>query len=287
MEERVGSYERKRDPRDGLPRHSDTRRTSVSPVESSYVSTDSHQSKTHLLEFRQRVFGIDYEGRQKPEFKEISEQLHNAAERLSTDLYDEDLHFVFELIQNAEDNAYETRVPELRFVLLEDDPTGTNGAMGCLCVFNNETGFEPNNVESIASIGKSTKTKASGYIGEKGIGFKSVFVVTASPHIFSGGYQFRFLESDPRLGLGYVVPYWVDDVPEIVASTAVATSAARDGFSLNCAVACEVNERAKLERLCRYMARGPIAQERLSVDGDGLVVLELKRAFSDGTTHVL
>ena len=64
-------------------------------------------------------------------------------------------------------------------------------------------------------------------------------------------------------------------------------TAARDGFSLNCAVACEVNERAKLERLCRYMARGPIAQERLSVDGDGLVVLELKRAFSDGTTHVL
>jgi len=53
-------------------------------------------------------------------------------------------------------------------------------------------------------------------------------------------------------------------------------TASRDGFSLNCAVACEVNERAKLERVCRYMARGPIAQERLSVDGDGLVVLELK-----------
>ena len=34
-------------------------------------------------------------------------------------------------------------------------------------------------------------------------------------------------------------------------------------------------------------ARGPIAQERLSLDGDGLVVLELKRAFTDGTTHVL
>jgi hypothetical protein len=45
-------------------------------------------------------------------------------------------------------------------------------------------------------------------------------------------------------------------------------TAARSGFSLNCAVACEVNERGKLERVCRYMARGPIAQERLSVDGD-------------------
>ena len=62
---------------------------------------------------------------------------------------------------------------------------------------------------------------------------------------------------------------------------------ARDGFSLNCAVGCEAHERAKLERVCRYMARPPIAEERLSLDGDGLVVLELKRAFRDGTTHVL
>ncbi len=69
-------------------------------------------------------------------------------------------------------------------------------------------------------------------------------------------------------------------------------TAGRDGFSLNCAVACEAHDRAKLERVCRPRkwrdgARGPIAQERLSLDGDGLVVLELKRAFTDGTTHVL
>jgi len=31
----------------------------------------------------------------------------------------------------------------------------------------------------------------------------------------------------------------------------------------------------------------PIALERLSIDGDGLVVHELKRPFRDGTTHVL
>ena len=51
--------------------------------------------------------------------------------------------------------------------------------------------------------------------------------------------------------------------------------------------ACEAHERGKLDRLCRYMARPPVAEERLSVDGDGLVVLELKRAFRGGTTHVL
>jgi hypothetical protein len=76
----------------------------------------------------------------------------------------------------------------------------------------------------------------------------------------------------------------------VVASSGARTkpfTAARDGFSLNCAVGCEVHERGKLERLCRYMARGPVTHERLSVDGDRLVVLELKRAFSDGTTHVL
>ena len=64
---------------------------------------------------------------------------------------------------------------------------------------------------------------------------------------------------------------------ESLAPTPGALTASHDGFSLNAAVACGVGEPDKLERLCRYMARGPIAQERLSVDGDGLVVLELKR----------
>jgi hypothetical protein len=64
-------------------------------------------------------------------------------------------------------------------------------------------------------------------------------------------------------------------------------TAARDGFSLNAAVACKAGDRRKLERLCRYVARPAIALERLSRDGDGLVVYELKRPFRDGTTHVL
>ncbi len=63
-------------------------------------------------------------------------------------------------------------------------------------------------------------------------------------------------------------------------------TAARDGFSLNAALACKDHERDKLERLCRYVSRGPIALERLSVDGDGLVVYALKHPFRNGTTHV-
>ena len=66
-----------------------------------------------------------------------------------------------------------------------------------------------------------------------------------------------------------------------------ALTADHEGFSLNAAVACGAHERDKLERLCRYMARGPLSNERLSVDGDGLVVHELKRPFRDGTTQCL
>ena len=40
-------------------------------------------------------------------------------------------------------------------------------------------------------------------------------------------------------------------------------------------------------RVYRYVSRGPIALQRLSLDGDGLVVYQLKHPFSNGTTHVL
>jgi hypothetical protein len=59
-----------------------------------------------------------------------------------------------------------------------------------------------------------------------------------------------------------------------------------DTTPLRPAVACRADERRKLERLCRYVARPAIALERLNRDGDGLVVYELKHAFRDGTTHV-
>ncbi len=49
----------------------------------------------------------------------------------------------------------------------------------------------------------------------------------------------------------------------------------------------EPNERATLERVGLYLARGAIAEQRLSGQGDGLGVLEWKRPFSDGTPHVL
>ena len=57
------------------------------------------------------------------------------------------------------------------------------------------------------------------------------------------------------------------------------------GFSLHAAVRVEAEERSRLEHLCRYIARPPFSNERLSLSGQGKVVLALRAAFRDGTTH--
>ena len=59
------------------------------------------------------------------------------------------------------------------------------------------------------------------------------------------------------------------------------------GFSLHAATVCEAWQRSRLERLCRYITRPPIATKRLSVDDRGRVVYQYKHPFRDGSTHVL
>ena len=59
------------------------------------------------------------------------------------------------------------------------------------------------------------------------------------------------------------------------------------GFSLHAGTRCRAHERASLERLCRYIARPAVSNERLSVNDRGQVVYRLKHPFHDGTTHVV
>ena len=72
-------------------------------------------------------------------------------------------------VQNADDNTYlEDVEPTLAFDLQD------NG----IVVLNNERGFSAENIRALCDIGNSTKKGANrGYIGNKGIGFKSVFRV--------------------------------------------------------------------------------------------------------------
>lgn len=98
-------------------------------------------------------------------------------ERLLTKLYPDKAHFIFELLQNAED-ALATRV-EFR---LESD--------ALIFIHNGKRLFNLRDVESITSIADSTKRDDGTAIGKFGIGFKAVFAYTETPVIHSGEWHF-------------------------------------------------------------------------------------------------
>ena len=59
------------------------------------------------------------------------------------------------------------------------------------------------------------------------------------------------------------------------------------GFSLHAERRLAINQRHKLEQLCRYITRPAIANERLAVNPAGQVVLRLKTPYRDGTTQIV
>ncbi|MHC4945656.1 MAG: transposase [Planctomycetota bacterium] len=60
-----------------------------------------------------------------------------------------------------------------------------------------------------------------------------------------------------------------------------------DGFTLHANVRVHGRKRKRLERLCRYMARPPIATKRLERLPDGRIRYRLRHAFHDGTRAIL
>jgi hypothetical protein len=59
--------------------------------------------------------------------------------------------------------------------------------------------------------------------------------------------------------------------------------AEHSGFSLHAGVATKALERDKLERICRYIARPAVVEDRLSLDDRGDVIYRFKKPWSDGT----
>ncbi|KAB2569988.1 hypothetical protein DBV05_g11336 [Lasiodiplodia theobromae] len=135
----------------------------------------------------------------------VRRMLSQSMKGVITDLYSTDTRFIYELIQNAEDNSYDRitsqgQRPFLKFSLYPDR----------LVMDTNEDGFSEKDVEAICDANGSTKTQHQGYIGEKGIGFKSVFRVAKKVHIQSEPYSFSFAYSrdspDDNDGLGMITP---------------------------------------------------------------------------------
>lgn len=131
--------------------------------------------------------------------------------RLAKNLYNSSARFVFELLQNADDNSYSkarssSAVPFVSFHVYHRR----------IVVECNEDGFTQENLTAICNVGKSSKTGAQGYIGEKGIGFKSVFMVAWKVYVQSGDFSFYFQHKMGDSGMGMISPIW-EDTEEVLA----------------------------------------------------------------------
>jgi hypothetical protein len=113
--------------------------------------------------------------------------------RFLTELYPDNAHFIYELLQNAED----PKANEVTFKLTQSAVEFSH---------NGQRLFELKDVESITSIGNSTKREDTTSIGKFGVGFKAVFAYTNTPEIHSGEYHFQIHD--------LVVPEF-DNVPQL------------------------------------------------------------------------
>lgn len=114
------------------------------------------------------------------------------------------------MLQNAEDNHYTKAVgrgekPRVTFHLYHD-----RIIQEC-----NEDGFNDANLEAICSIGESSKSGSQGYIGEKGIGFKSVFMVASKVYIESREFSFYFEHHPGDIGMGMIAPQWQEPEEDV------------------------------------------------------------------------
>ena len=120
-----------------------------------------------LAEKRQRWIDVNREN-----------NFEEGIKRLLTELYPDNAHFIYELLQDAED----PRAIVVRFTLSNEEIEFEH---------NGERLFDLKDVESITSIGASTKRDDPTSIGKFGVGFKAVFAYTSTPEIHSGDFHFR------------------------------------------------------------------------------------------------
>ncbi|MDD4028941.1 MAG: ATP-binding protein [Caldisericia bacterium] len=96
----------------------------------------------------------------------------NKTEHLESfsELYSDHTHFIYEILQNAEDAGAEI----IKFHLKKDR----------ICIYHDGKTFNEQDVRAICSINRGTKKEEKDKIGKFGIGFKSVYAYTEEPLIY-------------------------------------------------------------------------------------------------------
>ena len=99
-----------------------------------------------------------------------------------TNIYKEPTHFIYELLQNADD----AKATNVKFVLSRDKIEFFH---------DGSKEFSLSDIISITGVGNSSKDATStASIGKFGVGFKAVFAVTNKPLIYSTTYNFQIAD---------------------------------------------------------------------------------------------
>ncbi len=148
---------------------------------------------------------------------DVHERNNFTVEELFGNIYPDKAHFIFELLQNADD-------AQANHVHVELQPHQLTLSHDGARLFTIE------DVEAITNVGRSTKKDESTAIGKFGVGFKAVFQYTETPHIYSGEFTFKIIKmflpdlnishqrEDTRFRTTFVFPF---DRSEKPAATAV------------------------------------------------------------------
>lgn len=123
---------------------------------------------------------------------------HVGIRKIVEDLYPDQAHFIYELLQNAQD----TGATNVVFSLRPD----------CLTFDHDGRPFSPRDIAAITDIGESNKVDDD-KIGRFGVGFKAVFAYSETPTIHSPTFSFRIdelvlpTEVEPLGGLGQLTRF--------------------------------------------------------------------------------
>ena len=130
----------------------------------------------------------NYDKIRQDNIRRRGDEFDDIGQLLSEQLYSDKSHFVYELLQNAEDALNrrfqanpKAKLPfSVKFVLFEDRLEYRH--FGQL--------FDEADVIGVSDVLKGTKREDVTQIGKFGIGFKSVYAFTATPEIYSGNEYF-------------------------------------------------------------------------------------------------
>ena len=116
------------------------------------------------------------------------------------DKYKEKAHFVYELLQNADD----AKATEATFTLEKERLIFRhNGSVQFTISLESDT-VNKGHINAITGVGNSTKDEKKGNtIGKFGVGFKAVFQYTQVPHIYDDTFWFKIEQ--------YIIPTLLDE----------------------------------------------------------------------------